>query len=179
MFSRTNQLILGLAVLAAVIGGIVEHSQQPSAQAPSALMGRPLPAITLADLDGHMHALSDYRGHRVLLNLWASWCAPCLREMPALQKAQDNFGEQGPIVVGIAMDEAPRVRRFLAEHPVSYPILLGDQGADDTSVKLGNSRLVLPYSMLIDADGSILATHEGPLSDTILKQWLAAPAVPR
>lgn len=178
MFSRTNQLILGLAVLAAVIGGIVEHSPQQSAQAPSTLIGRSLPAITLADLDGHMHALSDYRGHRVLLNLWASWCAPCLREMPALQKAQDNFGEQGAIVVGIAMDEAVRVRRFLADHPVNYPILLGDQGLNDTSLKLGNSRQVLPYSILIDADGSILATHEGQLSDTTLNQWLAAPGQP-
>jgi peroxiredoxin len=178
MFSRTNQLILGLAVLAAIIGGIAEHRQQQPAQTPSALIGRSLPAITLADLDGQMHALSDYRGHRVLLNLWASWCAPCLREMPALQKAQDNFGEHGGIVVGIAMDEAVRVRRFLAVHPVSYPILLGHQGADDTSIKLGNSLQVLPYSLLIDADGSILATHEGPLSDTMLKQWLNDPAEP-
>ena len=178
MFGRSNQLILGLAVLAAVAGGIVEHRQQQPADTPSALMGHSLPAITLTDLDGHRRSLSDYRGHRVLLNLWASWCAPCLQEMPALEKAQDNFGENGAIVVGIAMDEPARVRAFLTEHTVSYPILLGNQGADDTSIKLGNSRQVLPYSMLIDADGSILATHEGALSEPMLKQWLAPPAAP-
>lgn len=176
MFSRSNQLILGLAVLAAVIGGIVEHHKQQVVQPPSALIGQALPPIILSDLDGHRHALSDYRGHRLLLNLWASWCAPCLGEMPALQKAQDNFGERGGIVVGIAMDEPARVRSFLAEHPVSYPILLGREGADDTSIKLGNSRHVLPYSILIDANGRILATHEGVLSEPMLKQWLTGPA---
>lgn len=175
MFSRSNQLILGLAVLAAVIGGMVQHRKQPSPQPPSALVGQSLPAITLPDLAGHMHALSDYRGHRVLLNLWASWCAPCLEEMPALQKAQENFGERGLIVVGIAMDEASRVRSYLAKHPVSYPILLGLQGSDDTSIKLGNSRQILPYSVLIDADGSILATHEGILSEPMLNRWLTIP----
>lgn len=181
MFSRSNRLILGLATLAAVIGGIVEHRSQslapPHAQ-PSPLIGHSLPAISLPDLSGQRHDLSEYRGHRVLLNLWASWCVPCLEEMPALQKAQQNFGEHGAIVVGIAVDEPAHVRAFLAAHPVSYPILLGQQGPDGTSIKLGNTRQVLPYSLLIGADGSILATHEGALSDAVLKQWLTPASEP-
>jgi len=181
MFSRSNRLILGLATLAAVIGGIVEHRGQSLAvphTPPSALIGQSLPPITLPDLSGQMHALSGYRGHPVLVNLWASWCVPCLEEMPALQKAQDNFGEHGAIIVGIALDEPTHVRAFLAAHPVSYPILLGQQGPDGTSIKLGNTRQVLPYSLLIGADGSILAAHEGSLSDATLNQWLTPAAEP-
>lgn len=178
MLGRSNQLILGLAVLAAVAGGIIEHRQQQPAQPSSELIGHSLPAITLTGLDGHRHALSDYRGHRLLLNLWASWCAPCLQEMPALQRAQDNFGEHGAIVVGIAMEDPARVRAFLAEHPVSYPILLAPQDNGGISMALGNSSQILPYSLLVDADGSILATHQGPLSDAMLKQWLAPATAP-
>jgi Thiol-disulfide isomerase and thioredoxins len=173
MLNRSNWLILGLAVLAAAIGGYVEHRGQPPAAADSALIGQPLPALALSDLDGKLHQLSDNRGRRVLLNFWASWCGPCLEEMPALNQAQEKFGDHAPIVLGIAMDEPARVRAFLAAHPVNYPILLGQMAPPSTSLQLGDYREVLPYSVLIDADGRILATHAGALSAAQLKQWLS------
>jgi peroxiredoxin len=179
MLSRSNWLILGLAVLAAAIGGYVEHRNQQPAPMGSALIGQPLPALALPDLDGKLHRLSDNRGHRMLLNFWASWCVPCLEEMPALSQAQEKFGDHAPIVLGIAMDEPARVRAFLAAHPVNYPILLGQLTQPSTSSQLGDSREVLPYSVLIDANGRILATHTGALSTLRLEQWLSpAHAVP-
>ncbi|HZY33949.1 MAG TPA: TlpA disulfide reductase family protein [Rhodanobacter sp.] len=173
MLSRSNWLILGLAVLAAALGGYAQHHSRSPAPAEPALIGQPLPAISLPDLDGKPHRLSDYRGRRVLLNFWASWCVPCLAEMPALTLAQEKFGEHAPIVVGIAMDEPAHVRAFLAAHPVNYPILIGKMSPPSTSLQLGNIHQVLPYSVLIGADGHILATHAGPLSAAQLKQWLA------
>ncbi|MBQ4854885.1 TlpA family protein disulfide reductase [Rhodanobacter sp. B2A1Ga4] len=173
MLSRSNWLILGLAVLAAALGGYAQHRRQQPAPTDTAAIGQPLPAISLPDLDGKLHLLSDYRGRRVLLNFWASWCVPCLAEMPALALAQGKFGENAPIVVGIAMDEPVHVRTFLAAHPVNYPILIGQMGPPSTSLQLGNIRQVLPYSVLIGADGRILATHAGPLSAVQLEQWLA------
>lgn len=179
MLSRSNWLILGLAVLAAAIGGYVQHRSQQPAPMDSALIGQPLPALALPDLDGKLHRLSDNRGHRVLLNFWASWCGPCLEEMPALSQAQEKFGDHAPIVLGIAMDEPARVRAFLAAHPVSYPILLGQMTPPSTSLLLGDSREILPYSVLIDTDGRILTTHEGALSASQLEQWLnPAHAIP-
>ncbi len=173
MLSRSNWLILGLAVLAAALGGYAQHRSRQPAPPPAtvSMIGQPLPPISLPDLDGRPHRLSDYRG-RVLLNFWASWCAPCLAEMPALARAQQKFGEHAPIVVGIAMDEPAHVRAFLAAHPVNYPILIGQITPPSTSLKLGNTRQTLPYSVLIGADGHILATHAGPLSDAQLEQWL-------
>ena len=172
MLSRSNWLILGLAVVAAAAGGYVEHRSQQPASVDSALIGQSLPALALPDLDGKLHPLSDYRGQRVLLNFWASWCGPCLEEMPVLNRAQEKFGEHAAIVIGIAMDEPARARAFLAAHPVNYPILLGQLTPPSTSLQLGNSREMLPYSVLIDADGSILATHAGALSALQLEQWL-------
>jgi thiol-disulfide isomerase/thioredoxin len=182
MLDRSNWLILGLAVLVAAIGGYTQHRNQqaaPSNQAPlnqaplnQALLGQPLPALSLPGLDGKAHPLTEYHGHRLLLNFWASWCGPCLEEMPALNRAQEKYGENGAIVVGIAMDEPDRVRSFLAIHSVSYPILLGQLASPSTSLQLGDMHEMLPYSVLISADGRILATHAGALSAPQLEQWL-------
>ncbi|TAL89550.1 MAG: TlpA family protein disulfide reductase [Rhodanobacter sp.] len=180
MFSRSTNVILLLAVLAAVLGGIVQHRRQapPEESAESTLVGKPLPALILPDLEGRAHALSDYRGRRLLINFWASWCGPCLKEMPALNQAQEKFGGQGAIVLGIAMDEPTRVRAFLRAHPVSYPILLGRIEPPSTSLQLGDKREILPFSVLVDAAGRIIATHAGVLSRPQLEQWLAPATTP-
>ncbi len=178
MLGRSTSVILALAVLAALLGGIIQHRYQtpPVESTESILIGKPLPALTLPDLEGRAHVLSDYRGRRLLLNFWASWCGPCLDEMPALNQAQQKFGEHGVIVLGIAMDEPDRVRAFLAAHPVSYPILLGRLDAPSTSLQLGNTRETLPFSVLVSVDGCIIATHAGILSHAQLEQWLAPAA---
>ena len=178
--TRSNWLILALAVLAGATGGYVEHRQAQPPPADSALLGQPLPAISLPDLNGRMHPLSDYRGHRVLLNFWASWCGPCLDEMPALSRAQARFGGSAaaPMIVGIAMDEPARVRAFVAARPPGYPVLLGQLAAPSTSLLLGDAREVLPYSVLVDPDGRILAIHAGALSAAQIAQWLAPRGAP-
>ncbi len=186
MLDRTSGLILSLAVLAAVLGGGLAQYRRhhppaaaTSAPASSAMIGQPLPALVLADLDGRTHALGDYRGRRLLLNFWASWCAPCLQEVPALDEAQRKFADQGVTVLGIAMDQPDHVRAFLTRQPVSYPILLGSLDSPSTSLQLGDEAEILPYSVLIDADGRIIATHAGVLSAARLERWLAPGEIAR
>ncbi|MEW9625530.1 TlpA family protein disulfide reductase [Rhodanobacter geophilus] len=175
MLSRDNLVILGVAVLAAALGGWLQHESR-SAHVPAgvtmAQVGETAPVLELPDLQGRVHRLADYRGRRVLLNFWASWCGPCLDELPALDKMQAKFGEKGPVVLGIAMDEPARVRPFLDHHPLRFPILLGRMEPPSTSLSWGDSGEVLPYSVLIDADGRVIATHRGPLDTTTLDQWL-------
>lgn len=176
MLSRDHLVILVAAVLAAAAGGWLQH-QSRLAHVPAgvavAQVGEPAPALELPDLAGRSHRLGDYRGRRVLLNFWASWCGPCLDELPALDQAQAKFGENGAIVLGIAMDEPARVRAFLADHPVRFPILLGRMESPSTSLLWGDSGEVLPYSVLIGADGRVIATHRGPLDATALATWLS------
>ncbi|HKR75804.1 MAG TPA: TlpA disulfide reductase family protein [Rhodanobacter sp.] len=179
MLSRENLVILGVAVLAAALGGWLQHESR-LAHVPAgvtvAQAGEPAPVLELPDLHGRVHQLTDYRGRRVLLNFWASWCGPCLDELPMLDKAQAKFGENGTIVLGIAMDEPARVRAFLADHPVRFPILLGRMEAPSTSLLWGDRSEVLPYSVLIGADGRVIATHRGPLDTATLDHWLMKSA---
>lgn len=174
MFNRTTWLILLAAVAAAALGGWLQHRSQLAHRPDGAVaidIGAHPPALTLNDLDGHAHSLAEYRGRRMLVNFWASWCAPCVKEMPALDAAARTYKDT--VVVGIAMDEPARARAFLAAHPVAYPILLGEMGPPSTSQQWGDTDQVLPYSVLLDADGRVLHTRRGPLDEATVQAWLA------
>lgn len=128
--------------------------------------GERMPALALTDLDGRKVQLPDaWAGRRTLVNLWATWCAPCLKEMPDLQAFSVKQGVSGVHVVGIALDEPDAVRNFLAAHGITYPILTDAPGPADASVRLGNRAGVLPFSALIDADGRLLKTRIGPFEN--------------
>lgn len=179
MFDRATGIILALAVAAALLGGLAQTRRAPPPDRPPAvspMAGQPLPPLTLTDLEGRRHSLASYRGHRLLINFWASWCTPCLREMPTLDAAQRKFADQGAIVLGIAMDQPSRIRAYLARQPVSYPILLGSMETPSTSRQLGDEAEILPFSVLVGADGRIIDTHAGELSDETLGRWLAPAA---
>jgi peroxiredoxin len=121
-------------------------------------LGGNAPQFERPDLSGQPVRLAGLRGKVVLLNFWASWCTPCLEEMPRLSAWQREYGRAGLQVLGVSMDdEAAPVHRFLAKHPVAYPVLMGD-------AKLAESFggvLGLPCSFLIDAQGRIVARFQG------------------
>ena len=101
----------------------------------------------------------------VVLDLWATWCGPCLKEMPELQAFADEQGANGIQVAGIALDDAAAVAAFLRDHAIGYPSLVDTPGPADAGVRLGNPAGVLPYSLLVSAEGRILKTRIGPFAD--------------
>ena len=132
-------------------------------------------SLTLVDLDGQPHAMAQYRGRRVLLNFWATWCHPCRKEMPLLSAAQRRHDPQQVQIIGVAMDRPDAVRRYLEQTPVDYPIVKGLDVRPDLTVRFDDTRGALPYSVLIGADGRIMASHLGKLDAAIVQRWLGEP----
>jgi thiol-disulfide isomerase/thioredoxin len=137
-----------------------------------ATRGKPIPLIDVRDLAGNrIEFPTRYAGRPMLVNVWASWCAPCLKEMPELQRFAMQHAANGVQVVGIALDDADAVNAFLRRVPVSYPILLDTPGPADAGVRLGNPKGVLPYSVLVSADGRLLKQRIGPFDEGEIDGW--------
>lgn len=156
----------------ALQGALSASAPTPPADLKIAERGQIVPAFTLPDLAGTPVALpSAYTGRPVLLNLWASWCGPCVREMPELDRYAKTQGANGTQVVGIALDDAANVRAFLQQIPVSYPLLVDTPGPRDAGVRLGNPKGVLPYSVLLDAQGRVVKQKVGPFQPGEIDGW--------
>ncbi|MGE8279396.1 MAG: TlpA disulfide reductase family protein [Stenotrophomonas sp.] len=137
-------------------------------------VGELLPAFTLPDLDGMPVQFPDhFKGKPLLINVWASWCAPCIEEMPELARFAARHADDGPQVVGLALDTPDAVLDFLGNVPVYYPIVIETPGPNDASVKLGNSQGLLPYSVLVDAQGRVLKQKLGPFKAGEIDAWVA------
>lgn len=131
------------------------------------------PALSFTDLDGTTHSLAQWRGRPVLLNFWATWCAPCLREIPMLMQAQRELAGTGLVILGPAVDSHEAVRRFRAEQGINYPVFAGADQAMAAMEALGDRRGALPWSVLLGADGRILQQHAGELDRATLERWLS------
>jgi thiol-disulfide isomerase/thioredoxin len=123
-----------------------------------------LPDMRLPDLKGREIASNAWAGKVVVLNYWATWCPPCLREMPILAQLQDGFDSARLQIVGIAIDEQSSVRRFLNENTVSYQILLGDVDAIELSQRLGNRTSGLPFTAVFDRLGKLVFSQTGEIT---------------
>ena len=128
-------------------------------------------ALDLPRPDGGRLVLAEARGRPLVVNFWASWCVPCVEEMPLLDRFHAASRGDGWQVVGLAVDGAEPVRRFLARQPVSFPV--GLLGADGVALAraLGNDAGGLPFSLLVDAGGRLAERHLGKLDEARLADW--------
>lgn len=184
----STPLVLAVAVAAGLLGlgaqlwlsrggtPSASSSNRPASAAAAGSVGTAAPNLSLPALDGRTIRLpADFAGRPLLINFWASWCAPCLEEMPELERYSREQGRNGVQVIGVALDAPDAVRDFLTHTPVGYPILLDQPGADDASVRLGNVRGALPYSVLIDRQGRIAKTRLGPFEPGEISGWVGDP----
>jgi peroxiredoxin len=135
------------------------------------LLGMRRPDFTLDSVNGEKVSASDFDGQVWLVNFWATWCKPCVEEMPMLSQVQSDFAGQGVTVVGIALDDAERARQFARDLSIQYPILVGQADVVLTGRYYGNSSGLLPFSVLVDAEGVVRWSHLGALDhDELLRQ---------
>jgi thiol-disulfide isomerase/thioredoxin len=173
---RRNVLAAGVAVAAASAGlgwALRRHVERaPAGDEPDPLRPADVFSLRFEQPGGGDVVLAALRGRPLVLNFWATWCAPCVEEMPMLDRFQREHRAAGWQVLGLAVDSAAPVREFLAKHPVDFTIgLAGLQGVA-LSRSLGNSRGALPFSVIFDAHGEVLARKLGVLNQDELLSWV-------
>ena len=126
---------------------------------------------TLALTHGEDLHLAQWRGHPVVVNFWATWCPPCVEEMPLLDDFFRQNSAKGWKMIGIAIDQPSQIRRFLAQRPVSYPIAYGGLEGMKLGELLGNASGSLPFTLVLAADGRLILRKLGKLSANEIAKW--------
>ena len=172
---RRRTLLVGATAAAAAMAGIgagLWRWQGDTSIAPAAdAAGTALWSLRFAKPGGGELAMAEFRGRPLLLNFWATWCPPCVREMPHLDRFAREFAANGWQVVGLAADQEKPVRDFLSRNPVSYPIALAGFEGIALSRSLGNEAGALPFTLALDAAGRVTQRHLGESRFELLAGW--------
>jgi thiol-disulfide isomerase/thioredoxin len=173
--NRRQLLRTGAGLLAALAAGAAGESAWaavPTVQPTTAAALKALRTRPMADLQGATRRLADWQGRPMLLNFWASWCAPCVREMPELDSLQKQFPQVQ--FIGIGIDTAVKIRKFLLKVPVSYPLLVLGTSGIDTLRDLGDTAAGLPFTLILTADGSVKRSILGKIRPDDVRNTLAS-----
>ncbi|HEU4591571.1 MAG TPA: TlpA disulfide reductase family protein [Steroidobacteraceae bacterium] len=188
--SRQWPRLLGAVVLVVVAGGLGFHvyranqpatlqvsAPKPELQSPATVPAAPapeaekenkvpdtLPDITLADKDGKPTKLSSFAGRPLMVNFWATWCAPCRREIPLLNRIRAERRAQNAEIVGIAVDFKEDVAKFLQKTPLNYPLLIGEEDGLAAAEAFGMG-MAFPFSVFVDSQNRILTVKIGELHE--------------
>lgn len=177
-------VLAGVAALATVgwLGyRLLSSGSQPAGAIPPGLLSsrQPTPevaqaaadailALSLPDIEGRLQPLSQWRGKVLVVNYWASWCPPCVEEMPAFSRLNSHYAAWGVQFVGIGLDEAEKMQAFVKATPVSYPLLVAGPASSTPSLQVKG----LPYTVVIGRDGRIDTTRMGRLDEASLEPVL-------
>ena len=175
--NRTQKIavlaIAGFAALAAgaLVAAYRQHAPQQSASGAAAMLF----AQTLPDAEGTPHNLSAYRGQLLVVNFWATWCAPCVEEIPAFSRLQTEYGSRVKFL-GIGIDTSTNITSFQQKVHPSYPLLVAGAVGTDLAREFGDRSGGLPFTVVIGPGGEVRAVKLGRVDENALRVWLDLPA---
>lgn len=171
-----------VAALFGIMGALVAINKKdppPITTAIAPTGGKPHTAVdqlfgqSLNDLAGAPQPLAKWRGKPLVVNFWATWCGPCVQEMPELSELAGHDGGKNFNVIGIGIDSPSNMNEFATKHKIAYPLYVGGMGGTEISRAFGNNNGGLPYTVLIGADGQVKKTYLGKLKFDELRADLA------
>ena len=164
--NRRKLIYGGVAAAAAAAGATWSVRRTGSAE-----LGQLVWQLQLVQPDGRELRMASLRGKPLVLNFWATWCPPCVKEMPLLDAFYQTMRAKGWQVVGLAVDSPTPVRDFLKRIPVSFAIALAGMEGSELSRTLGNPSGSLPFTVVLNAKGEVVVQKLGSISEADLKSW--------
>lgn len=166
--SKSKQIILYFIVAVVALGSgsfirsLISDAYQTELTSDESQQGaQAILATQLPDLDGNDQAVSQWLGKVIVVNFWATWCTPCREEIPEFIEAQKKYGSQGLMFVGIAIDQADKVKMFSKEFGINYPVLVGSMNTWSLLEAAGNRHSALPYTVVINRSGELVENYLG------------------
>jgi thiol-disulfide isomerase/thioredoxin len=168
---RSMVLGAGVGVAGAAAGAWFWRRRQVRDQATAELWN-----ASFADPQGKAWAMAPLRGQPLVVNFWATWCAPCVKELPQFDRFHREYSQRGWRVVGLAIDSQPAVAQFLQRTPIGFPVGVAGMDGTELMLSLGNTHGVLPFTVVLDADGDVAKKRVGETSYDELVRWAASIA---
>ncbi|NOQ17326.1 MAG: redoxin domain-containing protein [Methyloprofundus sp.] len=166
-------IFIGLALISALF---VQHQsqKQQTAQTTTKVL---LPHFSLPDVTGVEQPISNWQGNILIINFWATWCPPCLDEIPGFIELQKEYTDKNVQFIGIAIDKTDLVVDYLKTLNINYPILVAEENAEELVVQLGNFMKVVPYTLIVNPSNQIIYQHPGDLTKKELREQIE-PLIP-
>lgn len=170
-------LFTAVGALAVLAGGTLWMAMRPPSDSRVAIAPAAIFAASFLDAAGKPQSLGQFQGKVVVLNFWATWCAPCREEMPGFMRLQSRWAARGVQFVGLANEEPDKVARFGRELGINYPLWTGGQDVPELSQRLGNRLGVLPHTAILGGQGQVLEARVGPYAEAQMEERLLALSV--
>lgn len=157
---KKTTLIIAVAAFA-LISGMKARTMITAARAEAQPIS--LPDFKMPDSSGQERSIKEWQGKILIINFWATWCPPCMKEMPAFEAMQQEFGNKGVQFIGIALDDPEPVKEFINKKKITYPILIGQDSGTKIAHDLGNVINTVPFTVIFDKKGQLLKRQMGTL----------------
>ena len=169
--NRRAWMVGGLSVAAGLAGALVAWQKfEPHAVMDEAVLNFWMQSFERPE--GGTLLMQEFQGKPLLINFWATWCPPCIEELPLIDAFYNRNKSKSLQVIGLAVDQPSMVRRYLTQKPLSFPVGLAGFNGTELGRTLGNAQSVLPFSVIFDAKGRLLAQKAGKLEQSDLDAWL-------
>ena len=165
-----RKTVLAKSLLLILIVSIIALSNTLYAANTKDLLGQVRPDFSLPDLKEKLHSPANWKGKILVINFWATWCTPCLKEIPMFNRVQKEYAPDGVQFIGIAIDNKASINKFIQKTPIDYPVLYGIKSTTKLVQDYGNAAGVLPYTVFIDRAGKIQRIAPGQLREKYTRE---------